>query len=83
MAKGVALSTVDNPFNPFTQFRDWFNFDIDHGYDCCAIVGRLAVTSNELLPTERSIILEAAINRFVEADPIGLYCKVVDDSNEN
>ena len=76
--KAVALTTVDNPYNPFDNFRDWYNYDEDHGYGSCSIVARLAPYSNDLLPSEQIAIIEAAIDRFIEADPIGLYCKVVD-----
>lgn len=76
--KAVALTTVDNPYNPFDNFRDWYNYDEDHGYGSCSIVARLAPYSNDFLPSEQIAIIEAAIDRFIEADPIGLYCKVVD-----
>ena len=28
------LSTIDNPWNPFTNFTDWFSFDTLRGYNC-------------------------------------------------
>lgn len=34
MLNECALTTIDNPYNPFTQFDDWFMFDIEHNYDC-------------------------------------------------
>lgn len=80
--KAFALSTVDNPFNPFENFRDWWNYDTEHNYDCCAILSRLVVDSNDMLDSEKQILIEAAINRFIEADPIGLYIKVVDEVSD-
>ena len=32
MLNECALTTIDNPYNPFTQFDDWFMFDIEHNY---------------------------------------------------
>lgn len=32
METKVAITTFDNPFNPFTQFEQWFLFDIEKGY---------------------------------------------------
>ena len=35
MAK-CALTTVDNPYNPFDQFDSWYQFDMDKGYGTCS-----------------------------------------------
>lgn len=43
------LTTIDNPYNPFTQFEEWFNFDESKGYCTCAYLARIAKTS-DLLP---------------------------------
>ena len=29
-----ALTTFDNPFDPFEQFNSWFMFDCEKGYNC-------------------------------------------------
>ena len=31
----VAITTFDNPFNPFTQFTEWLLFDKEKGYTTC------------------------------------------------
>lgn len=38
----VMLSTSDNPFNPFTEPRDWFFFDYYHGYNTLGYLARVA-----------------------------------------
>ena len=34
--KEFMLSTSDNPYNPFTQFKEWYSFDISKGYNTCS-----------------------------------------------
>ena len=41
----VALSTKDNPFNPITQFDDWYRFDMDKGYSSCSYLARITNSS--------------------------------------
>lgn len=40
------LTTEDNPFNPFTQWIEWYSEDIRLGYDTCGLVARLSSTSD-------------------------------------
>ena len=47
MAK-CALTTNDNPFDPFDQFDSWFMFDVDNGYNSCAFLDRVALTTDSL-----------------------------------
>lgn len=38
------LTTVDNPFNPFEDFDNWYIFDTDvrHQYQTCSYLERIA-----------------------------------------
>ncbi len=38
------LTTVDNPYDPFDQFDEWFNYDMDLGYNSSAYLARIAFT---------------------------------------
>ena len=44
MARKCALTTVDNPYNPFEQFTSWFLFDEEKGYHSSSYLGRIART---------------------------------------
>ncbi len=72
----VALTTSDNPFNPFTQFDEWFAFDTQKGYNTCAYLGRIALTSPELSETDNEEAVERAIDDIVRLNVIGKYKKV-------
>lgn len=64
------LTTTDNPYDPFTQFTDWYKFDMIKGYDCCGLLARESET-NDLYGEERNEeIIENAVNRIVERAPL-------------
>lgn len=71
------LSTIDNPFNPFEMFSDWFQFDCEHGYNSCGRVARMIDIRNDMTDSEIARLQEEAIDLLVKNDPIGLYIKVV------
>ena len=43
-----ALTTEDNPYDPFDEFDEWFAFDVSQGYHTCAYLARVVATSTEL-----------------------------------
>lgn len=38
------ITTEDNPFNPFTQWDDWYYYDLTQGYCTCERLARIANT---------------------------------------
>ena len=71
------LTTTDNPFDPFTQFDEWYAFDVDLGYNTCAYLARIARSSNELSEDEEDSVVEQAIDEILEFNLLGIYKKVV------
>ena len=76
MCENVMLTTVDNPYNPFKQFSDWFSFDVEKGYNTCAYLGRIARTSEQLSDEENDLEIERAIDEIIKYDFLNLYRKV-------
>lgn len=70
------ITTIDNPYDPFDQFDEWYAFDIQKGYNTCDYLARLAYTSPELSALDQSLAVETAIDRIVELNLFGLYKKV-------
>ena len=75
------LSTKDNPFNPFEDFQNWYNFDCDKGYNSCGILARITGDTDELSPNEEAFLTEYAIDSFIETDPTSMYVKVQRDES--
>ena len=59
------VTTTDNPFDPFTQYDDWYRYDETHGYCTSGYVARdLGVRS---LPSAAPpLVLQRAIESAVD-----------------
>lgn len=72
----IMLTTIDNPFNPFTQYDEWLAFDEEKGYYTNNYLARIANTSFELSESEENEEIDNAINEIVRLDPFLMYRKV-------
>ena len=70
------LTTVDNPFDPFTQYTEWFEYDRSADYHTPGFLARVARLSDELSEADRDVAIEAAIDEIVEENVLGVYRKV-------
>ncbi|MBQ8829675.1 MAG: hypothetical protein IJ022_06250 [Burkholderiaceae bacterium] len=80
MAK-CALTTFDNPFDPFTQFDSWYQLDLDLSReqkrnDCCSYLDRIARTSDQLTEEENDREIERAIDEIIKYDFRNIYKKL-------
>ena len=72
----VAVTTFDNPYDPFDQFDEWFLFDVEKGYNTCGHLGRLTKDADDMSQREESDDIERAIDRMIELDFMNIYKKV-------
>ena len=77
MENVCALTTIDNPYDPFDQFSQWFMFDTEKGYNSCSYLARIANTSDEMSDQEYNHEVERAIDEIVTINPLGIYKKVM------
>jgi hypothetical protein len=70
------LTTIDNPYNPFTHFDEWMEFDESSGYFTTGYLARLTITSNELSDLDQDLAIEAAIDEIVRENVNGMYRKI-------
>lgn len=78
MADDVAhmLSTSDNPWNPWTHFKEWQAWDMSAGYHTLPYLARITVTSHELSDADQDLAVELAIREIVELNINGMYIAV-------
>lgn len=76
MTKGVAITTVDNPFDPIDQFNEWFAFDNSKGYGTCAYLARVTKTLDSLPEETQEADTERAIDEIIANDFMHIYRKI-------
>ncbi len=72
----IAITTLDNPFDPIDEFDDWYRFDADKGYNTCSYLDRIAYTSSSMSDSENANELERAIDEIIKYDFENKYKKV-------
>ena len=71
-----ALSTFDNPYNPFDDFASWWMYDIEKGYDSSSRLARVANITDDMTEREKNIEIERAIDEIIKYDFMNVYIKV-------
>ena len=70
------LTTVDNPFDPFTRFDEWFAFDESMGYGTSSFLDRVAMVSDELSEPDAARAIQEAIDEIIRENVSGMWRKV-------
>ncbi len=71
------LTTVDNPFDPFTQWDEWLEYDTQLGYNTISFLARIVKLSNDISETDQALAIQDAINEIVEENVSGMWRKVL------
>ena len=75
-----AITTIDNPYNPLLQFDLWMKYDTEKGYNSCAYLDRIAITSDVMSTSEEEQEIERAIDEIIKLDPFNIYRKVKENT---
>lgn len=72
----VALTTFDNPYNPFDDFTSWFLFDTEKGYNSCSRLARFTHITDDMSEVEVNLEIERAIDTIISYDFTNNYKKI-------
>lgn len=64
----VALTTEDNPWNPFDDFESWDQFDRDKGYYTLSYIDRVANLNDSIPENLREKLEEEAIDEIIKVN---------------
>lgn len=72
----LMLTTIDNPWDPFEEFDEWFAWDARAGYHTTSYLARIVKSSDELSDADQQLAINHAIEEIVEMNVLGIYQKV-------
>jgi hypothetical protein len=75
------LSTIDNPYNPFTQYDEWYAFDTRAGYHSTSFLARIVKSSPDLSEADQSLAIEQAIDEVIRENVTGMFIRVPDPND--
>lgn len=70
------LTTLDNPYDPFTRYYEWDTWDTASGYNTSSLLARIVRTSDELSEADQEIAIDTAMRSIVQEDVLGVYVMV-------
>lgn len=70
------LTTTDNPFDPFTQFDEWFAYDRSQGYNTPGLLARICIISDDSSELDQVQAIQDAIDEIVRENVLGNLRKV-------
>ena len=79
MATRYALTTIDNPYDPFDDFREWLEYDRASGYLTHSYLARIVIYSDDLSEADQSAAVAQAIDQIIEEHGDTFYKKLSRD----
>ena len=68
------ITTKDNPYDPKTQFDEWYTYDLMLGYNTLSRLARMIdYLTEELKLDSEKFVYEAALLEMVRLDPLKAY----------
>lgn len=70
------LSTKDNPFNPYTQWNEWYAYDERMGYHTSGLLARIIVATDDEFEEDQKAAYAEAADFIIENLNKELYVKI-------
>jgi len=78
MEKEVRITSIDNPYDPFTQWDQWLLYDNLKGYHTCERLASVATISDQLSDEENFDSVERGIDELMKYGSISKLGEIVE-----
>ena len=76
------ITTVDNPYDPRTDFEAWYMWDTGQGYNTSAYLDRVSAVAEEFPSAVQDRNVEDAIDEIIAIHSNGMYKKLYVEEEE-
>lgn len=88
MYQECMLTTTDNPYNPFTNFSEWYSCDewlarMENRPTCCAYLARISMVGEDISDQEYCQVMNDAIDEIVKLNLNGKFKKITAEEAES
>lgn len=84
------VTTLDNPYDYWKEFDEWYAFDTSHGYEVIGepyntlnYLARIANTDSDMSKNDYEEAVNDAVDEIVRLNLTGNYKKVFEGGNKN
>lgn len=74
--KDILLTTIDNPYNPHTDYYNWFIWDTSHHYNTLQKLGAQSFDDDNISDEEQDELYDVIANEIINNDDLGIYCLI-------
>ncbi len=70
------ITTIDNPYCPWTQFKQWYAYDLQQGYNTLGWLDVVTFCYEGMSDDDYEIEIEKGINELLRIDVYGKFLKI-------
>lgn len=68
------VTTIDNPYSPFTQWEDWYAYDTQYNHNTCSLLAMFTFAAEEI-----DVMADwFGMTELVRESPLGLHIMVTE-----
>lgn len=71
------LTTIDNPWDPWEQYDEWYAWDYSHGYHTPSLLARVCQISDDLSEVDQTLAIQEAIAEIVTENVSAVHRRVL------
>jgi hypothetical protein len=76
--KEIRVTTMDNPYDPFTHWEQWLLFDMNAGYNTCGRLAAVSFISDSMSEQEVYDVIERGIEQLMKIGAISKQGELIE-----